>query len=405
MEKADILVIGGGIGGLTTAIEASETGRKVVLVEKNPYLGGRVVQMNKYFPKLCPPTCGLEMNLRRIRQNSNIEILTLSEVEKISGKKGDYEITIKVAPRYVNEACTACGECEKVCPTERPDEFNYGLCNTKAIYLPFQVAHPMQYVIDSDACSKCGTCVEACKFGAIDLDMEAQTTTVKVSSIVVATGWKPYDAKKIDNLKYGIYEDIVTNVQLERMAAANGPTNGKILRPSDNKEPQSIAFVQCAGSRDEKHLRYCSAVCCLASMKEATYIREQNPNSRVYIFYIDRRASGRYEDFYAQVEADENVTFIKGKVADIIENKAGLMVCAEDILSGTKASQAVDMVVLATGMVPETDLPIDINSDEYGFMLTDEIKGIYPTGVAKGPSEVSGVTRDATAAALKAMQK
>lgn len=403
MEQADVLVIGGGIAGLTCAIETSEVDRKVVLVERNPYLGGRVVQMNKYFPKLCPPICGLEINLRRIRNNQNIDVLTLSKAEKISGKKGDYEVIIRRAPRFVNDNCTACGECEKVCPVERSNDFNYGLTNTKAIYLCHQMAYPMQYVIDGDACDKCGACIEACKYGAIDLEMEAKTRTVRVSSIVIATGWKPYDASRIDNLKYGLYKDIVTNVQFERMAALNGPTNGKILRPSDNKEPESIVFVQCAGSRDENHLPYCSAVCCLASIKQATYIREQNPNSKVYIYYIDIRAPGRYEDFYTKVIQDENVTFIKGKVADITRNEeGGLVVRAEDILSAKLTSQAADLVVLACGMVPEggENLPIDI--DEYGFMIPGDL---YPVGVAKRPMEVSGTTQDATAAALLAIQK
>lgn len=403
MEKSDVLVVGGGIAGLTCAIETSEVGRKVVLVERNPYLGGRVVQMNKYFPKLCPPICGLEINLRRIRNNHNIEILTLSQVEKVSGKKGDYEVTIRQAPRFVNDNCTACGECEKVCPVERSNDFNYGLSNTKAVYLSHSMAYPMHYVIDADACDKCGACVEACKYAAIDLNMEAKTQTIRVSSIVIATGWKPYDASRIDNLKYGFYKDIVTNVQFERMAAPNGPTNGKILRPSDNKEPESVVFVQCAGSRDENHLPYCSSVCCLASMKQATYIREQNPNAKVYIFYIDIRTPGRYEDFYIKISQDKNVTFIKGKAADITRNEGGgLVVCAEDILSAKLTSQEADLVVLACGMVPEggKNLPIDI--DAYGFMIPGDL---YPVGLAKRPMEVSGTTQDATATALLAIQK
>ncbi|MFH0774935.1 MAG: CoB--CoM heterodisulfide reductase iron-sulfur subunit A family protein [bacterium] len=401
-KQVDVLVIGGGIAGITTSLEASETGRKVVLVERNPYLGGRVTQMNKYFPKLCPPICGLEMNLRRIRSNPNIEVLTLSKIEKVQGKKGGYEVTIKQDPRFTNDNCTACGACERVCPVERSDEFNFGLTKTKAIYLPHQMSHPMQYVIDGNSCVKCGACVEACKYGAIDLEMEAKSQTIRVPSIVVATGWKPYDASRIDNLKYGVYKDIVTNMQFERMSAVNGPTNGKILRPSDNKEPERIVFVQCAGSRDENHLPYCSAVCCLASMKQATYIREQNPNSKVTIFYIDIRALGRYEDFYNKVSSDGNVTFIKGKVADITEDKDGLVVSAEDILSGKKTHQKADLVVLACGMVPEDKENLPILIDEYGFMIPGDI---YPVGVAKRPMEVAGTTQDATAAALLAIQK
>ena len=403
MKQTDILVIGGGIAGITTSLEASETGRRVVLVERNPYLGGRVVQMNKYFPKLCPPICGLEMNLRRMRNNPNIEVLTLSRIEKVSGKKGDYEVTIRSTPRFVNDNCTACGVCEKVCPVERPDEFNLCLTKTKSIYLPHHIAYPMQYVIDSHSCTRCAACLQACPYKAIDLEMETTRQIINVSSIVIATGWKPYDASRIDNLKYGAYKDIVTNMQFERMAAVNGPTNGKILRPSDNKEPERIVFVQCAGSRDENHLPYCSAVCCLASMKQATYIREQNPNSKVYIFYIDIRALGRYEDFYTKVSSDENVTFIKGKVADITEDKGGLVVLAEDILSSKKTYQSADLVVLACGMSPEGCENLPISVDEYGFMLPGD--NLYPVGVAKRPMEVAATTQDATAAALLAIQK
>ncbi len=403
MEQADVLVVGGGMAGLTCAIESSEVGRKVVLVERGPCIGGRIVQMHKYFPKLCPPTCGFEINLKRIRKNRNIDVLTLSKVEKVTGKKGNYEVTIRQLPRLVNDNCTACGECEKVCPVTRSDDFNYGLSETKAIYLPHQMAYPMRFAIDGNVCDRCGACVKACKYEAIDLEMEARTHTVRVPSIVVATGWKPYDASKIDNLKYGIYKDIVTNVQFERMAALNGPTKGKILRPSDNKEPNSVIFVQCAGSRDENHLPYCSAVCCLASMKHATYIREQNPNANAYIFYIDIRTPGVYEDFYTKVSQNPGVTFIKGKVADITQNEEGRLVArAEDVLSGKQTSQTADLIVLACGMVPEgcDNLPVDV--DQNGFMIAGDL---YPVGVAKRPIDVSGTTQDATAAALLAMQK
>jgi quinone-modifying oxidoreductase subunit QmoA len=261
--KADTLVVGGGIAGITTAIETAEVGKHVVLIEKEPSLGGRVAGMNQYFPKLCPPTCGIEINLKRIRSNPYIKILTLATIEKISGSPGNYEVTIKLQPRYVNHKCTCCGECEKVCEIERDNDFNFGLDKTKAIFLPHLMAYPPRYVVDPQYAGdeKMKKCVEACEYDAIELDMEPKTITANFGAIVWATGWKPYDAKKIDNLGYGQYENVVTNLVMERLAAENGPTQGKILRPSDQKEITKIGFVQCAGSRDENHLPYCSAVC------------------------------------------------------------------------------------------------------------------------------------------------
>jgi len=402
----DILIIGGGISGITTAVEAAETGYNVILVEKNPYLGGRVVQMNRYFPKLCPPYCGLEINLRRIKTNRRIKYFTLTEIEKISGKEKDYEVTLRIQPRFVSRRCTACGECAKVCPTERQDAFNLNLCYTKAIYLPHQLSFPYQYVIDEKACIKCGSCVDACKYGAINLEMQVETKVINVGSIVVATGWQPYDATRIDNLGFGKYKDVITNMMMERLAAPNGPTQGKILRPSNQTEPKRVAFVQCAGSRDENHLPYCSAVCCLASLKQITYLREAIPDSQAFMFYIDLRTPGKYEDFLTRVSSDEKVSLIKGKVASVEEdtNTKGLIVEAEDILAGKKTRVQVDMVVLACGMQPTNGLSVNVERDKNGFISTEPGNGIYAAGVAKKPADVSSSVQDATSAALKAIQ-
>ncbi len=399
----EILVIGGGIAGLTAAIEAAETGYDVIIVEKNPYLGGRVAQLNKYFPKLCPPYCGLEIFFKRIKSNPKVKFFTNAEVVRVEGEAGNFNVTVKIKPRYVNDNCTACGECAKVCPIERPNDFNFGLDKTKAIYLPNEIAMPFIYAIDDRYCDKCGKCVEACKYNAIDLNEAEKEMTLNVSAIVVATGWKPYDATKLDNLGYGKYRDVITNMELERLASINGPTKG-VIKTSDGKPIESVAFVQCAGSRDENHLPYCSAICCLASMKEATYIREQYPDAKIYIFYIDIRAFGRYEDFYAKVREDENIEFIKGKVAKVEWEDGKLVVTAEDILNGTKKKVAVDLVVLATGMQPSSaDYKIEgIEYDEYGFVK--EKDGIIPAGVALKPLEVAGSNETATAAALKAIQ-
>ncbi|UCD17629.1 MAG: CoB--CoM heterodisulfide reductase iron-sulfur subunit A family protein, partial [Candidatus Zixiibacteriota bacterium] len=309
--KADTLVVGGGIAGMTTAIETAEVGKHVILLERQPSLGGRVVSTNQYFPKLCPPACGIEINLKRIRINPFIRVLTLGEVERISGSPGDYEVQIRLSPRYVNERCNACGECAKVCEIERDNDFNYDLDKTKAIYLPHMMAYPFRYVIDPQYAKddRMKRCAEVCEYDAIDLNMEPKTITATVGAIVWATGWRPYDAARIDNLGFGKYENVITNVMMERFAAQGGPTEGKIVRPSDQKEVGKVGFVQCAGSRDENHLPYCSAVCCLASMKQATYIRERYPDAEIHMFYIDVRSPGRLEDFYVRQQGDEKFFF------------------------------------------------------------------------------------------------
>ncbi len=408
-----ILVVGGGISGLTTCLEAAEVGYEVFVVEKNPYLGGRVAQLNQYFPKLCPPSCGLEINFRRIKDNPRIKVFTLAEVEKVDGTPGNYDVTIKLSPRYVNENCTCCGDCEAVCETEIPSDFNFGMNMTKGVYLPFEMAFPARYVMSPQiiGTDDAKRCVEACKYNAIDLNMEAKTINLNVGAIVWATGWEPYDATKIDNLGFGKYQNIITNMMLERLAAPNGPTKGKITRPSDNKEPESIAFVQCAGSRDEKHLPYCSYICCMASLKHATYIRERYPDAKIYIYYIDIRTPGyRYEKFYKKIKEDENVFFIKGKVAEVSEDpdSKNITVVAENAVTGEKTNQAVDMVVLATGMQPTTKnvkLPADLKYNEEGFIINDfEKGGMFAAGCANKPADVVTSNQNATGMALKAIQ-
>ncbi len=408
--KADTLVVGGGIAGITTAIETAEAGKKVILLERLPSLGGRVTALFQYFPKLCPPTCGIEINLKRIRSNPNIRVLTLAEIESISGSSGNFEVKIKLNPRYVNEKCTACGECEKVCEIERDNDFNYGLDKTKAIYLPHMMAYPPQYVVDPKYAGDEGMkkCVDACEYGAIELDMQAKDVTANVGAVVWATGWKPYDAAKIDNLGYGKYKNVVTNAIMERLASQNGPTEGKIIRPSDQKEIKSIGFVQCAGSRDENHLPYCSAVCCLASMKQATYVRSQYPDAEIYIFYIDIRSPGRMEDFYTKVQEDEKIHFHRGKVAKISENpeNGNLILEAENTLTGEIVKTEVEMAVLATGMVPNTadEAPtLETPLDEFGFIAPDSTTGIIGAGVAMRPQDVATTVQDATGAALRAI--
>ena len=411
--SGSILVVGGGMAGLTTAIEAAEVGYEVFLVEKNPYLGGRVAQLNQYFPKLCPPTCGLEINFRRIKDNQNIKIFTMAEVENVSGSSGDYDVAVKLNPRYVNANCTCCGECGEAVQTEIPSEFDFGMKRVKAAYLPFEMAFPARYVISPRiiGTEDAKRARDACKYGAVDLDMEPKTINLNVGSVVWATGWEPYDASRIDNLGYGRYQNIITNMQMERLAAPNGPTRGKILCPADDKAPESLVFVQCAGSRDANHLPYCSYICCMASLKQATYVRAQYPDAKIYIFYIDIRTPGnRYEKFYQEIKADENIIFIKGKVAEVSEDSdtRKITVTAENAVTGEKIHQAADLVVLATGMQPTAanfKLPADLKYNGDGFILNNFSKGgMFGAGCSAKPADVMTSNQQATGMALKAIQ-
>jgi quinone-modifying oxidoreductase subunit QmoA len=411
MAENKVLVVGGGFSGLTAAVEAAEAGSDVIIVEKNPYLGGRVTQLNKYFWKMCPPNCGLEIQYKRIKNNGQVKVYTMAEVEKISGTEGNFDVTIKTQPRFVNEKCTGCNKCTEACPEERPNDFDFGMSKTKAAYLPHNQAFPLQYVVDVKACkgSSCAKCVEACKYDAIHLDMKAETVNVKVGAVVMATGWNPYDATKMDNLGFGTVQNVITNMMMERIAAPNGPTGGKIVRPSDGKEVKSIAFVQCAGSRDENHLAHCSYICCLASLKQASYVRELYPDSKVKIFYIDIRTPGLYENrFYTKIKEDQNVSFLKGKVAKVEQAQNGdVKVTAEDIQGGSKITETFDMVVLATGMQPSTESfkGAGITPTDDGFVDQATLpKGIYATGTLKTPVDVARSAQDATGVVMKSIQ-
>jgi quinone-modifying oxidoreductase subunit QmoA len=406
-----ILVIGGGMSGLTAALEAAEAGSQVIITESAPYLGGRVAQLHRYFPKLCPPTCGLEINFRRIKENPNITYYTMAEVTQVSGTEGDFDVTVKVHPRFVNDRCVACHACAEACTEWRVNDFNYGLDKTKAAYLPYDMAFPQKYVIDKSACSgDCGQkCLEACAYDAIDLHMKKKTLHFNVAAIIMASGWELYDIAQADNLGYGQVANVITNMQMERLAASNGPTGGQILRTSDQAPPKKVAFVQCAGSRDENHLPYCSYICCMASLKQATYLREQDPETEVYIFYIDIRTPGRYEQFYWKVRDDENVHLIRGKVAKVTQEPGtdNVVVVAENTATGNRESMVFDMVVLAAGMVPSTKaspFPLPLSYTPDGFVLQDLMPaGVYAVGTLKGPLDVTKSVQDGTGAALKSL--
>lgn len=406
-----ILVVGGGISGMTAALEAAECGKQVILAEKTPTLGGRTSMLYRYFPKMCHPACGLEINLKRIRGNPNVRVMTMTEVAAVSGSRGDYTVTLRVKPRYVNENCTACGECAKAVSAEVPNAFNYGLDKVKAAYLPHPMAYPMRYVIDpSIVGSADGEAAKAaCKYNAIDLSMQEQTLELKVGSIVWATGWRPYDANKIQPYGYDRYQNVITSVEFERLCDPRGPTGGKILRPSDGKPAKNIAFIQCAGSRDENHLRHCSRICCMATLKQTMYVREIDPEAKSTVYYIDIRVIDRLEDFYQAVQADPNVSFVKSKVARIALNEKN----GNPILHGVNTegyhryATEHDLVVLAIGMEPEVadvKLPDDIVLDSSKFIEGSKSAGMFGAGSAASPLDVNRAVQSATAAALRAIQ-
>ena len=407
-----ILVVGGGISGMTAALEAAECGKQVLLVEKTPTLGGRTAQLYRYFPKMCHPTCGMEINLKRIKGNPNVRVMAMTQVVAVAGSRGDYSVTLKVAPRYVNENCTACGKCGEAVSAEVPDAHNYGLGKVKAAYLPHAMAYPQRYVIDA---SIVGTAEgekakAACPVNAVDLGMQEETIEIKVGAVIWATGWRPFDANKIQPYGYDRFANVITSVEFERLADPQGPTGGKLLRPSDGKEAKNIAFIQCAGSRDENYLRHCSRICCMASLKQTQYVREAyGEEGKSTVYYIDIRAIDRLEDFYANVWKDPTVKFVKSKVARVAENEAN----GNAILHGVdtegyhRYATEHDLVVLAVGMEPEVTgvkLPDDIIMDSSNFIEGSKDGGMFGAGAAASPLDVNRAVQSATAASLKAIQ-
>jgi quinone-modifying oxidoreductase subunit QmoA len=396
-------------------LESAEAGREVFLVEREAYVGGRVVRTHHYFPKLCPPSCGMEINTRRLEKSTRVRVLTDTRVARAARVPEGWSVTLSLSPAYVTKRCTCCGACSAVCPARVPDAHNpafggtFGgtLWGVPAIRLPHPNAWPRRYALERSACPEgCRKCVEACQYDAIRLDATGREETVTVSAVVAATGWHPYPLERLPELGGGLFPDVIANVQLERLASPSGPTGGKILRPSDGQAPRRVAFIQCAGSRDVKHLPYCSAVCCLASLKQALYVHEQLPEAEVRIYYIDRRTPGRNEDVLTRVAATSGISLIKGKVGKVERDGNGaLTLRLEDVATARLESHQADLVVLATGMVPnlrDDSLVFDLQRDEDGFGLEQLAQGVMVAGVARRPEDVAASVRDATGTAAKA---
>ena len=408
-----ILVVGGGISGMTAGVEAAECGRDVVLLEKSPTLGGRTALLYRYFPQPCPPTCGMEINLRRLKANARVRVITLAEVTRITGTRGDYTARVRMTPRYVNENCTACGACADAVEATVENPFNYGLDRMKVAYLPHAMAYPQRYVLDPAIIGTADAekARAACKYGAIDLAMPEQAIEIKAGAVVWATGWQPYDAAKIQPYGYDRFSNVITSVEFERLADPRGPTGGKLLRPSDGKEAKDVAFIQCAGSRDENHLRHCSRICCMASLKQTHYVREAcGDNGKSTIYYTDIRAIDRFEEFYATVRRDPCVKFIKSKVARVAEdaNTGNVILHGVDTEGYHRYANTHDLCVLAIGMEPSVkgaEVPAEIIADSSGFIESAAAEGgVFGAGCASNALDVNRSVQSATAAALRAIQ-
>ena len=413
----EILIIGGGIAGITAALQLGYSGYKVHLVERRPSIGGNMAKLTKVFPTLDCAQCILTPRMAEVGRNPNVNLLTYAEVQEVSGRPGNYYVKVFMKPRGVDvEKCRSCGVCAKVCPVTVPDEFNEGLSQRKAAYIEFPQAVPSAYVIDFDACNKCGKCEQLCPAKAININDTGKTVELHVGAIILATGYQLYDARRLDIYGYGVYKDVITMMDLERLTSATGPTGGYIKR-ADGSDVRKIAIVLCAGSRDKNHIPYCSRICCMYSLKQA-FVLKKMLGIDVTIYYIDIRATGKgYEELYWR-DQEAGVVFTKGKVAEVYKNSENgkLVVLAEDTLTGETREDEYDMVALAIPMVPPAGLKeladkMKVAIGEDGFITEKHPKldpvdslvtGIFACGCTLSPKDVRDTVSDALGAAAKA---
>lgn len=334
-----VLVIGGGIAGIQAAVDLAEQGIKTYIVEKTPSIGGRMAQLDKTFPTLDCASCILTPKMVSAAKNKNIELLTYAEVQEVTGTAGNFTIKVLKKPRYVRiEKCLGCGECITKCPMSVPDEFNLGMSKRKAIYWPFPQAVPLVSTIDAEHClyftkNVCRVCERFCPTEAIDFKQEAETIELNVASIVVATGFQLLDPTQMSTYGYGKYVNVRTSLEFERLVSATGPTAGEIVRLSDKKHPESIAFIQCVCSRDVRINPNCSAFCCTASVKQTILAKEHLPDVKCTVFYMDLRAFGKgYQEFYDRARGEFGVEFVRGRPAKIEEvpGSRNLVITYED---------------------------------------------------------------------------
>jgi len=415
------LVIGAGIAGLRSAHDLAELGIPVFLIEKNSTIGGHMTQMNKTFPTLECPQCSISPLTNGVANHPLIELYTNAQVKAIGGSMGNFEVEIEIKPRYVKDNCTSCGDCSLNCPVEVPSEWDKGMSMRNAIYKAYPQAIPATFVRDKKNCIECKTCISVCPVQAIDFSMEAETKTVKVGSIVVAAGYSEYDPTEIEPYHYGQegYEDVITQLKLERMLSPTSLTNSEILRPSDGKLPKSIVMIQCVGSRNEQvGNKYCTGVCCKFAIKNAHILKDMYPDTDVTICYIDVRTPGlNFEEMYKSTQ-EIGVRFIRGRPSEITRNPINgeLKVIVEDTLTMTPLQLNADMVILSAAMVPPEGIgplgsKLKVLRSKEGFLKEFHIKmnptlsskgGIFLAGAIQGPKDISETVAHAGSAAALA---
>lgn len=423
--KKRALVIGGGIAGIQTALDIADAGFEVDIVEKKPTIGGKMTQIDKTFPTLDCAACILTPKMVDAAQNEKIHIYAYSEVQSVKGFVGSFHVTIKKKARYVDETkCTGCGLCTEKCPQKKvPNEFNLGLDNRRAIYIPFAQAVPKIATIDANYCTKlktgkCGVCSKVCTAGAINYQQKDTLIAEEYGAIVVATGFNPIKLDKYDEFAYSQSPDVVTSLEFERLMNAAGPTGGTLLRPSDGTHPKTLVFVQCVGSRcdDAKGKPYCSKICCMYTAKHAMLCREKYPDTDVYVFYIDVRTPGKnFDEFYRRAVEEYGVHYIKGMVGKVVPENGKLKVQASDLLGGRQLHIDADMVVLAAAIEPDetarplaTMLTASMDTNDFFSEAHPKLRpvesptaGIYLSGACQGPKDIPETVAQASAAAAK----
>jgi heterodisulfide reductase subunit A2 len=420
--KPSVMVVGAGIAGIQAALTAAKEGMKVVLVERSPFIGGHMAQLDKTFPTLDCASCIFTPKTVEVARNQSIELFVCSEVVDVKGHVGNFTATIRKNPTFVdNNRCTGCGECIEACVLKKgvPSEFEEGLARRRAIYIPFPQAVPLKAVVDRENClllskGKCKkACMDACKAGAIDFEQKEELIEREAGAIILATGYDLFDPYRLPQYGYGVYENVITNLQFERMASPSGPNRGEVLL-KDGTVPKKIAFLHCIGSRDENANVYCSRVCCMASMKQA-HLAKEKTGAEIYEFYIDINAFGKgYQEFYKRVR-EEGIYFIRGKGSEIFKKDGQLIVAAEDTLMGTPLEIPVDMVVLGTGLNARKDagevaqiFGISQSADRF-FMeahpklrpVSTNVDGIFLAGCCQGPKDIPDTVAQGSAAAAE----
>jgi len=414
------LVIGGGVAGIQAALDLADMGFQTYMVEKQPTIGGRMGQLDKTFPTLDCSMCILAPKMVDVGKHDNIELMTYSEVREVDGYIGNFNVKVEKKPRYiVEEDCVGCGSCVEVCPIEMPNYFDEGIGMVKAAYIPFPQAVPLCATIDKDYCIDCLLCDQICERGAVKHDQESEFVELEVGTIIVATGYDPYDPTEKLEYGYGAHTNVITAMEVERMINASGPTEGKVLKPSDNEKPKRVAFIHCVGSRDEQIGKpYCSRVCCMYSMKNAQLIKDKNPDAEVTLYYMDIRAFGKgFEEFYKRSQEKYGIKFVRGRPAEVLENPdLTLTVRGEDTLLGKVTEYDYDMVILSIGLVPpegSEDLrqTIGLSRSADGFLMEAHPKlrpvdtltdGVYLAGVSQGPKDIPDAVAQGSGAAARA---